>query len=285
MVLDRIPYRGGDFMEGLRRLGYSVSASVNHAPNRGDVLVIWNRSLTADAMAKRYEQCGATVVVVENGYFGRDWRGGHWYAMALGHHNGAGRWPVGGPERWDRLEVPLLPWRVSDGGRKGHILVLPQRGIGERGVAMPKTWPEQARAALGRATERPILVRPHPGPPPHPSLAPALANCHCAVTWGSGAALKALVAGVPVFHGLRDWIGGPAARLWPGEGSGSARRGGQANKPKGSVPGPASCETPFASFEEPFLGDRLPMLRRLAWAMWERDEIRSGEAFAWLLKR
>jgi hypothetical protein len=73
------------------------------------------------------------------------------------------------------------------------------------------------------------------------------------VTWGSGAALKALAMGVPVFHTFPQWIGAGAAN------------------PLGS------------DLEKPFRGDRLPMFRRLAWAMWPLHELESGAAFAALL--
>lgn len=80
-----------------------------------------------------------------------------------------------------------------------------------------------------------------------------LANAWAVATWGSGAALKALLMGVPVFHAFPQWIGKAAAR-------------------------PFRCP-----IEEPFLDDRLPMFRRLAWAIWSADEIARGEPFRCLL--
>jgi hypothetical protein len=64
-----------------------------------------------------------------------------------------------------------------------------------------------------------------------------------AVTWGSGAAIKALMMGVSVISEMPRWIG------W------------QDNTEAG----------------------RLGMFRALAWAQWELHEIESGEAFAHLL--
>jgi hypothetical protein len=80
-----------------------------------------------------------------------------------------------------------------------------------------------------------------------------LADCFAAVTWGSGAAIKAIIAGVPVFHEFSRWIGAPAAKFGA------------------------------ANLEQPFVGDRLPMLRRLAYAQWSVAEIERGEPFALLL--
>jgi hypothetical protein len=74
------------------------------------------------------------------------------------------------------------------------------------------------------------------------------------VTWGSGAGITSLIAGIPVFHEFDRWIGGPAARFG------------------------------IDDIESPFTGDRLPMFKRLAYMQWSVDEIESGEAFQWLLK-
>ncbi len=79
-------------------------------------------------------------------------------------------------------------------------------------------------------------------------------NAYAAVTWASGAGIKAIVAGVPVFYEMPSWIGGPAAKFGIDE------------------------------IDTPFFGDRLPMLRRLAWSQWGGEEVRAGEPFAWLLQ-
>ena len=89
-ILRRPPYRGDQFIAGLRRVGFEVITAPQKNPRPGDVLVIWNRSGGNEALATRYERAGGRVLVVENGYFGREWRGGHWYAIAEGQHSGAG---------------------------------------------------------------------------------------------------------------------------------------------------------------------------------------------------
>ena len=70
-----------------------------------------------------------------------------------------------------------------------------------------------------------------------------LARCGRVVTWGSGAAIKALLWGIPVVSEMPDWIGE------------------QNNTDEG----------------------RLAMLRRLAWAQWTMDEISEGVPFRCLL--
>lgn len=234
------------FDAGLRRCGFDVGLKPGE-PREGDVLVIWNRHRFAQE-ATRYERVGAKVIVAENGWLNRSPGNGKMIALCLGHHNGAGQWSDGPEDRWAPLGIELRPWR-EDGD---HILVLGQRGIGEHGVAQPRRWAEDTVARLRAKTKRPVILRLHPGnaePPPEPDWS----NVWAAVTWASGAGIKAIVAGVPVFHGLPTWIG-----------AGAARHG-------------------FDNIEKPYLGDRLPMLRRLAWAQWSLDEITTGEPVARLL--
>lgn len=232
-------YRREVFNAGLSRAGYAVVQDIRD-PRPGDALLIWNRYGHYHAEANRFEAAGATVFVAENGYLGKDFAGGDWFALAKGHHNGAGQWFNGGPERWDSLGVELSPWRT--GG--DEAVVLPQRGIGEPGIAMPRSWPA---AAYGR-------VRAHPGTRPCQPLSDDLARARYVVTWGSGAALKALVLGVPVFHAFPCWIGAEA-----------------------SLPIDQIKAEPKRND-----ADRLSMFRRMAWAQWTLDEIATGEPFVLL---
>jgi hypothetical protein len=247
-IRDLPPYRRYAFENGLRRCGFEVSDRLVAPPRSGDVLVMWNRYGSLEAEAKRFESAGAAVIVAENSYIGdpRDER--KIYALAKSHHNGAGTWKQGEKDRFSDLEVDIFPWR--DGGE--HILVLPQRGIGPKGVAMPSDWVVTVQERLRKLTKRPVRARIHPGVH-RPPLEPDFDGCHAAVTWGSGAAIKAIAAGVPVFHEFDRWIGAPAAKFG------------------------------LDDLENPFLGDRMPMFRRLAYAQWAVEEIESGEAFKWLL--
>jgi hypothetical protein len=230
-------YRRECFEAGLSRLGYSIAGGVTKKPRDGDLLLIWNRYAGGNSAALSFEARGLPVVVAENGYI---WSGEKLYALSLNHHNGLGHWFSGGPERWDSLGIELRPWRTD-----GETVVLAQRGIGERGIAQPTSWLGSVRK-MGR-------VRPHPGNKEGKPLEQDLANAGCAVTWGSGAAIKALAIGVPVLYGLKGWIGAQAA------------------SPIGQKPKRDDA-------------DRLAMFQRLAWAQASIDEIRSGDAFARLLE-
>lgn len=217
------------------------------------MLLTWNRYGSYDQEATKFEKSGGRVLVAENSPLGREWRGGYWYTICNGYHNATGHFPVGGSERWDSWGVELAPWR-TDGE---HILVLPQRGFGAGPYRQPDRWREQVLAWLSKHTKRPVRVREHPGTAdPRPvdhGLLKDLAGAHCAVTWGSGAAAKALLAGIPTFSGCRDWMFRPSSAPW-GE-----------------------------DLERPFLGDRLPAFRGVAWAIWNTEEISRGTPFKWLL--
>lgn len=232
-------YRHHCFVTGLKQAGYSVIYRPQHNPSPQDVLVVWNRHPFHEKIITGYEKAMATVLIAENGYIGNT------KAIAKNYHNGAGSWYQGETDRWSQLGIELAPWR-EDGD---HILVLPQRGMGSQGVAMPRNWLASTLHHLSMTTDRPVRVRKHPGQNQCVPLEDDLKGAWAAVTWGSGAAIKAIVAGVPVFHNMRNWIGAPAA------------------------------STKVSDIENPFLGDRLPMLQRMAWAQWTLPEIESGEPF------
>jgi hypothetical protein len=237
-------YRRDAFAAGLARLGFSIEEKFQRRPAPEDLLVLWNRNRGYESIAEIYERAGAKLIIAENGYLPGP-EGGKTYALALNRHNGAGNWPVG-PD--PRRTFELQPWRTS--GR--HIVILPQRGIGQAGVAMPNQWLRNVIRRLQAVTDRPLVIRRHPGPAKSSPL-PDLVGAWCAVTWGSGAAVKAIVAGVPVFHEFGGWIGAPAARFG------------------------------VSNIDDCLTGDRGPMLHRLSWAQWSLAEIESGEAFEWLL--
>ena len=247
-------YRADAVARGLSALGFRIEKEPKPLPTEDDVLVIWNRYGQFAQQAQRYESNGARVVVLENGYMGREWKGCIWYAAALSRHNGGGAWTVGPAERARALfEDQLRPWTSIENGEQ---LMLLQRGIGSPPVAQPPAWKDSAHSQLKRAGFNRIRIRAHPGRNPGKvePLDNQLARAEFAVTWASGAAIKALLLGIPVFYGFNNWVGAPAAR--------------HINQ----------------LAEGPFKGDRWPMLERLAWAMWDLREIESGEAFDHLLR-
>lgn len=233
-------YRTDAFREGLKKVGYTVISDRTHMPRDKDIVISWNRSTYLERVVSRYK----TAIITENGYLGKT------KAMALTHHAGAGEWFIGDESRFPELDIELKPWR-KDGE---HILVLPQRSIGEPGVAMPRNWTTQVINRLKKLTDRPIIVRQHPGTDKSRPVELDLENAWASVVWASGAGVKSIIAGVPVFYDFGKWIGSSAA----------------------------SC---VWDIENPYLGDRLNMLHRLSWAQWTIDEIKKGIPFDYLLNR
>lgn len=217
------------FADGLKQLGYQVERGATLTPGANDLLVTWNRIGFGQQAAQAFEAAGLPIVVAENALWGNE---GGWLHLSRTHHNTANRVRYGGPERWDGLGFELEPWKH---GRE--VVVLPQRGIGSPPVAMPRDWPARAVAATGGR------LRPHPGQKPCKPLREDLADCRLAVTWGSGAAVKALMWGIPVESHMPNWIGE------------------QKNDDE----------------------SRLAMFRRLAWAHFTLEEISSGVPFDRLL--
>ncbi|MCB1836274.1 MAG: hypothetical protein KDH99_01525 [Alcanivoracaceae bacterium] len=202
-------------------------------PQPGDIFVTWNRISTGERVARLFESRGLPVLVTENAAWGNGFAGDRWYSLAKTYHNTAGCFPVGGHDRWDALGVELAPFREF-----GETVLLPQRGIGSKPTVMARSWPGDALKRYGGR------VRAHPGQRPAKPLEDDLAHCGRVITWGSGAAIKALMMGIPVISEMPRWIGE------------------QDNTDIG----------------------RLAMFRRLAWAQWRLSEFESGEAFAWLLE-
>jgi hypothetical protein len=252
---DGVHYRRAAFAAGLQRAGYRVEHRLpDLLPGPRDVLVIWNRYGDSARAAAAFEARGLQVLVAENGYLGNEFAGRRWYAIARNQHNGAGTWNDRGPERWDGLRVSFGTWR----GDAGESVLLPQRGIGPSGVAMPRSWESESRRRLLERGCR-TRTRPHPGTSPAVDLEQDLSRASLVVTWGSGAALKALLWGIPVAYSMPNWIGAWAA---------------------------LPLRSLLLESAPPVRDDdrRLAMFRRLAWAQWTLEEIQAGEPFAELLK-
>lgn len=251
-------YRREAFVKGLEVAGWQVQHCYpSRPPGPRDVLVIWNRYGEAEASADKWEKQGGTVFVAENGYVGHDAHGVQYYALSISQHNGAGRWVIGDGSRWEKLGIELKPWRTPlDQTRPGHIVVRGQRGIGSRLMASPPDWHKRIVGELKKVTPRPVKVLEHPGKPACDpevvkQLTDALRGAHACVIWSSGAGIRALIEGVPVFFHAPHWICGAAGM------------------------------STISMIEHPMVSDqtRLFALQNMAWAQWTVAEIASGEAF------
>lgn len=229
-----VPERREAFVNGLQANGYSVTLGTTMRPKPGDILVTWNRIVEGRLAAEAFDSRKCKVIVTENATWGNNFAGRRWYTMARDYHNVAGRFPVGSPDRWHALGVELKPFRES-----GDVLILPSRGIGPQAYAMPRNWPSLAQKVFPQAR-----IRLHPGRNvPARTLEQDIEGCPLIFTWGSGAAVIALMHGCKVWSDMPGWIAE------------------QNNSEAG----------------------RLAMFERLAWAQWTLEEIDRGEAFRHLL--
>lgn len=226
-----VPERRAAFRAGLEKLGISVFDGFPDFPNEKDILVTWNRIGDADRIASIFENRGGKVLVAENAAWGNDFAGQRWYTITRNYHNVSGTFDVGSDARWRHLSINLRPWRAE----LGETVILPQRGIGPPRTRMPSDWTQKVRKR-GR-------VRLHPGSREDIPLESDLLAASKVITWGSGAAIKALIWGIRVESHLPNWIGE------------------QDNTDAG----------------------RLAMFERLAWAQWSLDEIARGLPFKRLL--
>ena len=247
-------YRREAFIAGARKLGYEEATLAYlpdtekpFKPDKEDLLITWNR-YGHHQVYKDFEGAKAPILIAENGYMGKSWLGDTWYSLSLDQHNGAGRWPDKGPSRWRSFGYELQPYRT--GGTE--VVVLPQRGIGWPGVAMPANW--LAKLHLPCASR----VRSHPGNSgmAERSLEADLSEARAVVTWGSGAAIKALAMGIPAVYDMPKWIGKDAA----------------------------THLTEVVDWDNIPHKPRERMFERLAWAVWRLSEIESGEAIQQLLE-
>lgn len=234
-------HKGELFKDGFRVLKYDVSGW-NGKPDKGDVLVVWNinkqnRSIVGEAKNK-----GCTILVAENGYIGSDDNGNRLIALAKDNHAGLGRWNIGTEKRYLKHNFTIKDWRVSG----DEIIILAQRGIG---CATDIEWAYKIAKEL--KTDKKIIIREHPAKKHRENpVEQALDNAYCAVTWSSGAGIKAIAYGVPVMYCMEGWIGGKAASR---------------------------------DLHNLYKGDREPMFHALGWAQWTQREISTGEALEVLL--
>lgn len=196
-----VPERLDAFKRGLTRLGYAVDLAGTDTRHIGlrDVYVTWNLIGYSRVLADHFRDRGGRVLVVENATWGNSFAGKRWYTLCRDVHNTVPRetLPMGHESRFDALGVDLAPFRTS-----GEVIILPQRGIGPAGVAMPFNWTLKASHRHQGAR-----IRYHPGTKPCKPLAEDLAKAGRVVTWGSGAAVLALTYGVAVTSDMPNWIG------------------------------------------------------------------------------
>lgn len=244
-------YRRKAFEQMVQRLGYTISAGVKPAGPE-DLLVTWNRMRGAeDARAKLWEQQGGTVLVTENGYLQRE-KYTH-YALSVHGHNGSGWFPIGAEDRFAKLGFEVKPYRDEP----GHALICGQRGLGSSVMASPSQWGEKAQIQLTEAGVK-CKLRQHPGTfKNRPDLMSDLKGARSCVIWSSGAGVRAMVEGIPVFYDAPHWICSDAAWRFV----------------VGLIKNPPRNED----------ADRQKALHKMSHGQWHHEELATGEPLARIL--
>jgi len=184
------------------------------------------------------------------------------------------------PNRWQKisknLNLTLKDYRPSG----DHILLCLQRNGGwSMGNIDVQDWAIQTIAILRQHTNRPIVIRPHPGDkasreylnPLSPScrikfskdirisnnvnLVDDLKNCWAAVNYNSSPVVGAAIEGVPIF--VMDPTKSQCAEI---------------------------ANTDLSQIENPQMKNRQPWVERLSMFHWNFDELRSSECWQHMRK-
>lgn len=178
------------------------------------------------------------------------------------------------PNRWKKisqdLNIDLKPYRSSG----GHILICLQRdgGWSMRGFKVTE-WLDQTIIKIKQYSDRPILVRPHPGDKKIKSilkinhknvflsqnekLTDDFKNAWATVVYNSSPSVASLIEGVPTF--LTD-----------------------PNPEHSQTYGVAN--TDLSTIENPLMFDRQQWIEKLSMCHWNFNELRSGEAWSFFRK-
>ena len=173
------------------------------------------------------------------------------------------------PQRWDlisqRTGITLKPWR-SHGN---HILICTQRngGWSMQGLGV-MDWLNQTIKTLRRHSQRPIVVRGHPGDKQattyltvrgsawrlsrNVSILDDFANAHAVITYNSSPGVAAAIEGIPVFVTDPEPQHSQAA---------------------------AVANTDLSQIENPRMPDRQAWIESIAMSHWSFDELSSGAAW------
>lgn len=180
------------------------------------------------------------------------------------------------PARWQSI-CNAYGFHEKDWRRKGdHVLICLQRNggwsMGTQGVV---GWLYSTIDRLRKNTDRPIIVRPHPGNleilrqidlqsyincafSQHADIRADLERAHATVTYNSSPGVASLLWGVPV------WVTDPEpakSQAWP------------------------LAQVKLTKIEDPYFPDRQPLYHRLGQCHFNSEELRSGLAWKFMRAR
>lgn len=173
------------------------------------------------------------------------------------------------PARWQsiskNLNLRLSPWRTSG----NHILICTQRngGWSMKGLHVVD-WLEQIISEIRLYSDRPIIIRPHPGDKlaraylnntrfshtisTNKCIVQDLQNAHAVITYNSSPAVVAAIEGIPVFVTDPEPVYSQAYDI---------------------------ANTDLKTLETPLMPDRQSWIEKISMCHWNTDEIASGEAW------
>lgn len=173
--------------------------------------------------------------------------------------------------KWERFSswhnVTLQPWR-TDGN---HILILAQRPKGFNMFTDQDEWLANTIATIRKHSQRPIMVRMHPGDgtrfkqieklqkrygttisiSEHENIRDALANCWCSVGYASTPNVVSAIEGVPVYVEEPN-------KSWAKD----------------------VCFNDLSLIENPPMPDRKDWVHKIAAIHWSNDEVKSGQLWS-----
>lgn len=263
---------------GFEKLGIETTlptpSNWNGIPQGADFIVVfgWRKRFLDGCKNYAYprnrviddaQRRGIPALCVERGCFGMLSRA-NWHLLGWNGLNGRSSWLNGHlGDRWNRIfepVVPVHPWIE----RNGPVVILGQVPRDAAIDSCPNygKWLEDIRARLLSITPN-VVFRPHPKATNvhlrlpidhHRSLSETLKTAAATVAWNSTSGVESVTSGVP--HYCAD---------------------------QGSMAYPVRESSLEALVRNPRRTDRLPWLRRLAYAQWTDNEIKSGEALEYVL--
>ena len=172
------------------------------------------------------------------------------------------------PKRWKQIQkhlgITMKDWRPQG----VHVLICTQRNGGwSMGGIGVVDWLTRTIKQVRKHTDRPIIVRGHPGDkhaPKYlknkdwqvstaPSLVDDLRNAHCSITYNSSPSVASAIEGIPTF------VTDPNPQV------------SQAH---------AVANTDLCLLENPLMFERTEWVQKLAMCHWNFDELSSGEAWS-----
>ena len=172
------------------------------------------------------------------------------------------------PNRWNQIQkdlnISMKDWRPQG----VHVLICTQRNGGwSMGGLSVVDWLTKTIKEVRKHTDRPIIVRGHPGDkhaPKYlknkdwqvskaPSIIDDLRNAHCSTTYNSSPSVASAIEGIPTF------ITDPTPQI------------SQAY---------AVANTDLSNVENPLMFERTEWVQKLAMSHWNFNELSSGDAWA-----